>query len=201
LPPLPYPADSLEPVIDAETVILHHDRHFKKYVDDLNSQLCLTPPLQSWTLEELLTRALPLSGSQRQLVLTAAGGVYNHGLYFRSMVPGLPKGPGKQLSAAICRNFGDMESLQKQFVRYALSLVGSGWIWLCTDPSGHLRILCTGNQVTALPTGLCPLFLMDVWEHAYYLKYQNERQRYAESWFRVLNWEEAEKNYCRFVAR
>lgn len=174
---------------------LHHDRCFKKYIDGLNALLCRLPGLQALTLPQLMApRPFPSTETGRRL-LNAAGAVFCHSLYFRSMAPGLPQAPGEELSQVLESCFGSLRHFQKQWIQSACSLPASGWVWLCADRAGLLHILCTADHFTVLPLGYRPLLVMDVWEHAYYLKYQNDRRRYAESWLRLACWETAEKAY------
>jgi Fe-Mn family superoxide dismutase len=188
LPPLAYSYDALEPYIDAETVHIHHDKHFKAYVDNLNAALKNSPRLQNKTLRELLMRpsVLPVAVNRN------AGGVYNHSLYFDKIAP--PDGqnlPTGKLSGAIDKYFGSFDNFKKIFSDNAKNVFGSGWTYLVTvrpgDPMpGGLRIINTQNQDTPLAYGMSPIILFDVWEHAYYLKYKNDRAAYIENMWNIV---------------
>ena len=183
LPALPYAYDALEPYIDQETMHYHHDKHLKAYVDNLNKALETCPDYQSWTLEQLLTRLNQLPESIRTAVRNNGGGVYNHDLYFDLMAPGEQTVP-----AAVADAFGGAEEFKKKMKAAALGQFGSGFAWLAADDAGVLKILALPNQDNPLTQGLRPILCLDVWEHAYYLKYQNLRADYIDNWFRVVNW-------------
>jgi len=199
LPPLPYPYDALEPFLDTETVTIHHDKHFKAYVDNLNKALEPYATYHSWPLEKLLCNILLLPKSIQTAVKNNGGGVYNHMLYFNGMSPIKDQQPQGELKDMIIKTFGSYEAWQDNFKEAALAQFGSGWTWLVLDQCGNLKIANTPNQDTPLPRGLCPILLIDVWEHAYYLKYQNRRGDYINNWFPLINWQEAEKNYRRCI--
>lgn len=190
LPPLPYAYDALEPYIHAETLHYHHDKHLKKYVDTLNEVLTDCPELQSWTLGRLLTRSDALPCRIRRKVSRNAGGVYNHELYFAKMSPpeNACRQPSGWLGGAIARQFGSWEQFRDAFKAAALDVFGSGYAVLARDNAGCLCIRTLPNQHTVLPQGLLPVNLCDVWEHAYYLDYRNERDRYIDAWFAVADW-------------
>ena len=185
LPPLPYPYDALEPYIDTETMYFHHDKHFKTYVDNLNAALKNYPKYHSFTLEELLTHLSELPDSIRTFVQNNGGGVYNHDLYFDLMAPG-----NQEIPSFISKIFGGSDLFKAQMKEAALHQFGSGFAWLVADSSGALKIISLPNQDTPLAHGYSPILPLDVWEHAYYLKYQNLRGTYIDSWFHVINWEE-----------
>lgn len=186
LPALPYAYDALEPYIDKETMHFHHDKHFKTYIDNLNKTLEAHPQYHSWTLKELLTRLSELPEGLKNAVRNNGGGVYNHDLYFDIM------SPGKQdIPASITETFGGTEQFLKEMKAAALSQFGSGFAWLVTDASGLLRIIALPNQDNPLSQGLYPVLPLDVWEHAYYLKYQNLRVDYIDNWFKTVNWNAA----------
>ncbi|WP_040196493.1 superoxide dismutase [Candidatus Soleaferrea massiliensis] len=197
LPPLPYSYDALEPYIDEKTVMIHHDKHFQTYVDNLNKALKDYPRYHSWTLEELIEHGCKLPENIRTAVHNNAGGVYNHYLYFETLSPNKDQKPTGRLAEAIDRDFGSYDAMKTQLKDAALGRFGSGWAWLVSDENGKLRIISTANQDTPLEQGLCPIIPMDVWEHAYYLLYQNRRADYAENWFRVANWAQADQYYSR----
>lgn len=201
LPPLPYSYSALEPYISAETLKFHHDKHFRAYVDNLNHALEKLPAYHNWPLERLIfdNRRLPLQA--QTAVWNNAGGVYNHALYFAAMERAGEKKAGGRLEAAIADTYGSMEKFLERFKQCALNQFGSGYAWLVSDMRGRLKILRTLNQDTPLPRGFRPVLLVDVWEHAYYLQYQNRRDEYLDAFFRVLSLEAAEQNYLRATGR
>jgi Fe-Mn family superoxide dismutase len=193
LPNLPYPPDALEKAIDKMTMEIHHDRHHKTYVDNLNKALQGT----EWVgkpIEELLTNLDKIEMPKRAAVRNNGGGHYNHSLFWQIMSPqgGQPQG---DLAEAIKSTFQDQENFQKQLLERALGQFGSGWAWLVVTKEKKLAIVSTPNQDTPFlpgrqgPTaGSTPILGVDVWEHAYYLRYQNKRKDYVEAWFKVVNW-------------
>ena len=199
--PLPYPYDAMEPYIDTKTMELHQSKHLQSYVDQLNQTLKEHPRLQRLSLEELIVNADRLPRHIETPIRNNAGGVYNHRFFFQGLKNAPPpdtaaSGP---LSRAIAADFGSMEQFKKSFKAAALSVFGSGYAWLTADRRGGLNIIITANQNTPLTENLCPVLTIDVWEHAYYLKYQNRRSDYIDGWFRVINWENAAERYaeCR----
>lgn len=184
LPPLPYAYDALEPYVDAETMHFHHDKHMKTYVDNLNKALEGYPEYQGWTLEELLTRLDELPDGLKAAVRNNGGGVYNHDLFFDLMAPA-----GQETLPEVVAAFGGTEAWQMEMKAAALGQFGSGFAWLAADRSGALQILALPNQDNPLSIGLRPILPLDVWEHAYYLKYQNLRGDYIDAWFHVINWD------------
>lgn len=189
LMPLPYEPDALEPYIDAQTVVIHHDKHLKAYVDNLNKVLSGYPQYHGWSLERLIKNISLLPEKIQTPVRNNAGGVFNHNLYFSVMGPYRGTQPSPALREAIEKSFCSMDSFQEQMKQTALDRFGSGYAWLAADKTGCLKILSTANQDTILCMKLTPLLLIDVWEHAYYLKYQNRRGDYAENWFEIINWD------------
>lgn len=182
LPPLPYAYDALEPYIDEETMHLHHDRHFQTYIDNLNKALESYPVYHTWTLKKLLANLDHLPPSLRTAVREQGGGVYNHDLYFDTMIPG-----GKPMPQEIVLAFGGEEPWKTEMKNAALGQFGSGFAWLVSDCSGKLSVIALPNQDNPLSIGLYPLLPLDVWEHAYYLKYHNLRGDYIDNWFRIIN--------------
>jgi len=184
--PLPYCARSLEPYIDAKTMVLHHDRHLQTYIDNLNKYLETKPELQTLTLEELV-----LQHSDDTEIKNNAGGVYNHDFFFKSLRPGSSQiviGISGQLLQAFQRDFAGFDGFLAKFSSAASSVFGSGYAWLCIKPDCTLEIVTTANQDTPLTSGLCPLLCIDVWEHAYYLKHFNVRADYIKNFFNVVDW-------------
>lgn len=192
--PLPYPYDALEPYIDAETMIIHHDRLLKGYVDKLNATLENYPSLHDWTLDKLLINVKRLPKELQEPITKYAGGVYNHEMFF-SLMEDVPSKPSGELKAMIDRQYGDYDKFMSEFAGSAAEVFGSGYTWLVTDAKGRLRIVNTANQDCPLTYNLCPIICIDIWEHSYFLKYKNLRADYIAAWFNVLNWEKAEQAF------
>ena len=193
LPPLPYAYNALTPQLDQRTLHFHHDKHFAAYVDNLNKLLADQPEYQSWSLEQLCRDWCQLPDNIRQGVRNNAGGVYNHDLYFKTMAPTPASTPSGDLAGAITRDFGDLQALKDAMKAAARGQFGSGWAWLTSDREGRLSVQKTANQDTPLP--LCPLLACDVWEHAYYLQYQNRRAEYFENWWQLVDWPQLTETY------
>lgn len=184
LPELPYAYEALEPYIDRETMHFHHDKHFKTYVDNLNKALEGYPQFQDWTLEQLLSQLPKLPDGLQTAVRNNGGGVYSHDLYFDMMAPG-----GQEIPSAIADAFGGADVWKQKMKAAALGQFGSGYAWLVRDADGKLQIISLPNQDNPLSQGLTPVLPLDVWEHAYYLKYQNLRGDYIDNWMHVVNWD------------
>lgn len=195
LKPLPYDYDALEPYIDTETVQIHHNKHLKTYVDNLNVTLKQHPKLWNWPLEKLIKYSRFLPFGIQTAVRNNAGGVYNHNFYFDIMTPNSTKEPVGELKKAIIKTFGSFENFKEALKKSGLDRFGSGYAWLVSDQFKKLRILSTPNQDTPLILGFRPILLVDVWEHAYYLKYKNMRGNYLDNWFNLINWGKCEKNF------
>ena len=193
--PLPYEYDALIPVLDAETLTFHHDKHYKTYVDNLNNALADYPELQKQSLAELLSSLDTLPGAIRIAVRNNGGGVFNHELYFDSMKSPVGQEPSGALAEAIDRDFGSYRQWKEQMKQSAVCKFGSGWAWLVSDKNGVLSIVQTANQDVPDLEEYTPVLLVDVWEHAYYLQYQNRRADYVEGWFGLINWRKAGKRY------
>lgn len=193
--PLPYEYDALIPVLDEETLHFHHDKHYKTYVDNLNNILADYPELQKLSLEELLSDIEALPAAAQTPIRNNGGGVYNHELYFDAMKSPVGQEPLGALAEAIERDFGSMKDWKEQMKQKGVSQFGSGWAWLVADKEGKLSIVQTANQEVPDLKEYTPIFLVDVWEHAYYLQYQNRRADYVEGWFSLINWRKAEKRY------
>ena len=193
--PLPYEYDALIPVLDGETLHFHHDRHYKTYVDNLNHTLADYPELQRLSLKELLSDIEALPAQAQIPIRNNGGGVFNHELYFDSMKSPVGQEPSGVLAEAIERDFGSYKQWKEQMKQAAVSKFGSGWAWLVADEKGQLTILQTANQDVPDLNKYTPIFLVDVWEHAYYLQYQNRRADYVEGWFDLINWRKAGKRY------
>ncbi len=193
--PLPYEYDALMPVLDEDTLHFHHDKHYKTYVDNLNNALSDYPELQKKSLKELLSSIETLPTQVQAAVRNNGGGVYNHELYFDSMKNPVGQEPEGALAEAIDRDFGSYRQWKEQMKQAAVGKFGSGWAWLVADGKGKLSIVQTANQDVPDLKEYTPVFLVDVWEHAYYLQYQNRRADYVEAWFDLINWRKAEKRY------
>jgi Fe-Mn family superoxide dismutase len=195
VPPLPYPYDALEPHIDALTMQIHHDRHHATYVNNANAALEGHPELQAKSVEDLLRNIEAVPESIRTAVRNNAGGHANHTLFWRIMGPGKGGQPTGRLAQDIQSTFGSFENFKDQFSKAAAGRFGSGWAWLVVGKDGKLRITSTPNQDSPLMDGDTPVLGLDVWEHAYYLKYQNRRADYIAAWWNVVNWDEVAKLY------
>lgn len=195
LPPLPYAYDALEDEISEKTLHFHHDKHLKSYIDNLNTALADRPEEQNKTLEELLRHLDRLSEPKRTAIRNNGGGVYNHLLYFDGMCACHSSRPSGGLAMAMERDFGSFEGWKEQMKAAALGQFGSGYAWLVCERSGALSVLKTANQDSPLSLGLWPLLCVDVWEHAYYLDYQNRRPDYVERWFERIHWPFVQQRY------
>lgn len=196
LMPLPFDFDALEPHIHAQTLQFHYAKHHAGYVNKLNELLADFPEFLAMTLEELLANYKKLPENIQTAVFNNAGQVYNHNLYWQSLAPanGNSK-PTGTLADKITETFGDFQTFQKQFSDLGVSQFGSGWIWLSFDSDGKLTLDKTPNAESPLIMGKTPLMVMDVWEHAYYLDYQNLRVKYIESFWNVVNWAEIGRKF------
>jgi len=192
---LPYAYGALEPYIDAETVKLHYENHLTAYTDKLNSTLAPYPEFHNWSLEKLLCNINNLPVKIRNDVKIGGGGVYNHIYFFAGMVSGGKTRPEGLLGDRIGRIFGGWDKFKEKFKAAALDVFGSGYAWLVSDRRGALRIIRSENQDSPVSRGLLPIMVIDVWEHAYYLKHRSDRAAYVDSWFGALNIEFAEENY------
>ena len=195
LPPLPYPVDALEPHIDARTMEIHHDRHHGTYVTNLNNALKEYPDLQHRTVEDLLRNLNSIPEAIRTAVRNNGGGHYNHTLFWEIMRPGGPAAPSGALADAINAAFGSLDSLKAAVKDAGLKRFGSGWSWLVLA-NGQLQVISTPNQDAPIMEGQIPILGVDVWEHAYYLKYQWRRADYLDAWWNVVNWDEVAKRFA-----
>lgn len=188
LPKLGYGFDALEPHIDAQTMEIHHGKHHATYVTKLNEALANQQSLKSLTIEELLSDLDKVPEDIRMAVRNNGGGHYNHSLFWESMKPGGAKAPAGELAAKIDSTFGSFEALKTKMTDAAISRFGSGWSWI-VESDGNLEIYSTPNQDSPIMEGKSVLLGVDVWEHAYYLKYQNRRPDYLEAWWNTVNWD------------
>jgi len=190
LPALPYAFDALEPHIDARTMEIHHGKHHQAYVNNLNKALEGHADLQAKPIEDLLRNISTVPQDIRQAVINHGGGHANHSLFWKVMGPGGGGEPTGALADAISSTFGSFGTFREQFTKAAASRFGSGWAWLVVQQGGKLAVTSSLNQDSPLSEGHTPILGLDVWEHAYYLKYQNRRPEYIDAWWKVINWNE-----------
>ena len=196
LPSLPYAHDALEPWIDKMTMEVHHGKHHQAYVNNLNKALESAPELASKSLDGLLANHLALvPESIRTAVRNNGGGVANHNIFWQVMGPNAGGAPTGKLAEAINSTFNSFDNLKEKFNAAAIGRFGSGWAWLVKSPAGKLEILSTPNQDTPVSDGSQVILTLDVWEHAYYLKYQNRRPEYVGAWWNVVNWAAVENRF------
>ena len=196
LPDLPYDYGALEPHIDAETMRIHHSKHHQGYVNNLNAALEKHPELADKSLEELLGDLDSVPEDVRTAVRNNGGGHANHSLFWPCMAPGSGGTPSGELADAIDSAFGSFDAFADTFSKAAATRFGSGWAWLCVDEGGALAVTSTANQDNPVSEGLKPILGLDVWEHAYYLNYQNRRPDYVMAWWNVVNWEQVSENFA-----
>jgi Fe-Mn family superoxide dismutase len=195
LPALPYAYDALEPHIDALTMEIHHSRHHQTYITNLNLALEGAPAFAALPVDELLLSFDSLPAKVQGAVRNHGGGHANHSLFWQVMSPQGGGEPGGELAEAIVRDLGGLDAFKQAFTQAALSRFGSGWAWLVVDKEGKLRVESSANQDSPLMQGQVPILGLDVWEHAYYLKYQNRRPDYVGAWWNVVNWTEVGKRF------
>ena len=196
LPPLPYEYSALEPYIDTRTMAVHHDKHHQAYVDNLNKALADYPDLQNKSTLELLSDLDSVPEKIRTAVRNHGGGHLNHTMFWNSLRPaGGTEPAGSMLAEAMRESFSSFQEFQATFTSAATTLFGSGWTWLCVDSESKLQITTTANQDNPVSQGLIPLVGLDVWEHAYYLKYENRRAEYIASWWNVVSWKYVSSNF------
>jgi len=195
LPPLPYDFAALEPHIDAKTMEIHHDKHHAAYINKLNAALEGHADLQSKSVEELLQGLSSLPEGVRGAVNNHGGGHLNHSIFWNNMSPNGGGAPGGALADAINASFGSFDEFKAKFAAAAGGRFGSGWAWLCKDSGGSLVVRDFANQDSPVAAGLTPLLGLDVWEHAYYLNYQNRRPDYVAAFWNVVNWSDVERRF------
>jgi Fe-Mn family superoxide dismutase len=189
LAPLPYAYDALEPFYDKQTLEIHHGKHHQTYVNNLNALLEGHPDLQAKSLDALLADLSAIPEGIRQKAINQGGGVWNHNLFWNTMGPNKGGVPTGKVAAAIDASFGSFDAFKAKFKENALAMFGSGWTFLIAGADGSLSIKNYGNQTCPLSDGLKPILVIDVWEHAYYLKFQNRRPDWVDSWWGVVNWD------------
>jgi Fe-Mn family superoxide dismutase len=199
LPALPYPTDALEPTIDKMTMEIHHGRHHKAYVDNLNKALEGHAALASLSVEQLLRDINKVPEAARQAVINNGGGHANHSMFWEIMGPKAGGKPGGPLADDLGKTFGDFAAFQAQIKQAAVGRFGSGWAWLVLA-DGKLQVLSTPNQDSPFMKGHLPILGIDVWEHAYYLRYQNKRPDYVDAWWNVVNWGAVGERYAKAKA-
>lgn len=194
LPDLPYAYDALEPYIDEETMHLHHDKHHNTYVNNVNAALAKHPEIGE-DLEQLLSDVETIPADIRQAVINNGGGHLNHALFWELMTPEKTE-PSAALVADLEATFGSFDDFKAAFTTAATSRFGSGWAWLVVNPDGKLEVMSTANQDTPISEGKTPILGIDVWEHAYYVKYRNVRPDYIKAFFSVINWNKVNELYA-----
>jgi Fe-Mn family superoxide dismutase len=198
VPPLPYDYNALEKSIDEQTMRLHHDKHHAAYVTNLNAALEKAPQFQNRTVEQIVRHLNQVPEEVRAAVRNNGGGHANHSMFWRIMSPSGGGEPTGALGQAINSAFGNFEEFKKRFNDAGVKRFGSGWVWLVRDTGGALQITSTANQDSPITEGLFPVIGNDVWEHAYYLRYQNRRPEYLAAWWNVVNWKEAADRFDNF---
>ena len=196
LPPLPYDFSALEPHIDTQTMQIHHGKHHQAYVNNLNAALEKRADLQGMSAEELLRNLGSVPEDIRTAVRNNGGGHVNHTLFWKMMAPNAGSAPTGAVADAITSSFGSFDAFKEQFAKAGVGRFGSGWAWLI-DTNGKLSIESTANQDNPISDGKKPILGIDVWEHAYYLKYQNRRPDYITAWWNVVNWAEVNRLFGR----
>lgn len=196
LPDLQYAHDALEPHIDARTMEIHHGKHHAAYTANLNAALADHPGLHGKSANELVSDLAALPEGIRAAVRNNGGGYVNHAMFWQLMTPGGADAPGGELASAIDAAFGSVDAFKQRFAAAAVGRFGSGWAWLAADGDGSLEVLSTPNQDTPVMTGKTPILGVDVWEHAYYLHYQNRRPDYVAAFWNVVNWTVVGENYA-----
>lgn len=194
LPALPYGFDDLEPHLDGQTMRIHHGRHHATYVEKLNAALEKFPDLQAKPLEELLRGIASVPEAIRAAVKNHGGGHSNHSIFWQNMKPRGGGDPSGDLAGALQKTFGTLQTFRDEFTKSAVGVFGSGWAWLIADGDG-VKIVARPNQDSPFMDGMTPLFGLDVWEHAYYLKYQNRRADYVKAFWNVVNWDDVARRY------
>ncbi len=197
LPPLPYDYNALEPYIDTQTMQLHHDKHHQAYVTNLNNALQGQSQFDNMPIEDLMRNINQVPENIRTAVRNNGGGHVNHTMFWQIMKPNGGGEPTGDIASAINSTFGSFDAFKQQFNDAGAKRFGSGWAWLVTDQSGKLSVISTANQDSPFMDGLFPIMGNDVWEHAYYLKYQNRRPEYLAAWWNTVNWDEINKRFAR----
>ncbi|WP_139904665.1 superoxide dismutase [Clostridium thermarum] len=195
LPVLKYEYKDLEPFIDENTMTIHHTKHHATYINNLNAALEKYPELAEKSLEDLLRGLRDLPEEIKTAVRNNGGGNYNHSLFWSIMTPNGEGAPEGKLNDDIVKTFGSFEAFKEEFTKAATTRFGSGWAWLVVDDNGNLKVTSTANQDNPIMDNLTPILGLDVWEHAYYLKYQNRRPEYISAWWNIVSWKEVSRLY------
>ena len=195
LPKLPYAYDALEPYVDAETMLVHYTKHHQAYTNNFNAAIERYPELQHKSLVDLLSNLEAIPADIRATVRNNGGGYYNHALFWKMMTPHSSGEPVGYLANALSDEFGSFDAFKEEFSKAALTVFGSGWAWLALDQYNKLHVMQLPQQDTVIMNNFKPVLGLDVWEHAYYLKYQNKRPDYIAAWWNVVNWDYAEELY------
>jgi superoxide dismutase, Fe-Mn family len=198
---LPYPYNELEPYIDARTVEIHYTKHHQAYVDNLNKALTDYPELQTMSLEALLVSLDKIPVVIREAVRNNGGGHFAHSLFWKIMCKPGQKEPDGDLAKALEHDFGSVNEFKENFTKACRSFFASGWVWLCVDKMKKLVIISTSGHDVPMVQGFEPIMVFDVWEHAYYLKYQNRRPEYIDNWWKVVNWDQVSQNLAAIKDR
>jgi len=195
LPGLPYDHDALEPYIDAKTMEIHHGKHHAAYTTNLNAALEKHSELFDKSIEQILKDLTAIPEDVRMAVRNNGGGFFNHDLFWQVMGPNAGGQPQGALATAIDAAFGNFDKFKETFTKAGVTRFGSGWAWLCVKSDGGLEVMSTPNQDSPISEGKTAILGLDVWEHAYYLKYQNRRPEYIENWWNVVNWDEVARRF------
>lgn len=195
LPDLPYAYDALEPIMDKLTVEVHHDKHHAAYTNNFNAALEKHPELFEKSVVDILSNLSIVPEDIRTAVRNHGGGFYHHNLWWEQFGPNKGGEPTGQLAEAIKSTFGSFDTFKQDLIKTSVGVFGSGWGWLCKDSAGGLKITTTPNQDSPVSLGLTPILAVDVWEHAYYLKYQNRRQEFVEKFWGLIDWDAVAKRY------
>lgn len=198
LPQLPYAYDALEPNIDTKTMEIHHTKHHQTYINNINATVEGTP-WEKLSIEELVSKVNEVPADLKNSVINNGGGHANHSLFWTVMSPQGGGEPIKQIAEAIDRDIGGFENFKEAFIKAALTRFGSGWAWLSVTPEKKVIVESSANQDSPLMNGNIPILALDVWEHAYYLKYQNRRPEYIAAFYNVVNWEEVNRRYLEAI--
>ncbi len=201
LPDLPYSSDALEPYIDAETMKIHHGKHHATYVDKLNAALDKYPELSTLSIDELMQNLSSVPDEIQTDIQNHGGGHANHSFFWPLLGKSKEDRPLGELKEAIDKSFSSFEKFKDEFQSVSIKHFGSGWSWLSMDRFGNLLVHCSPNQHNPMMIGLMPVIGLDVWEHAYYLKYRNRRADYVNAFWNIVNWEQAENNYRKAIMK
>lgn len=199
LPPLPYSIHSLKPYIDSKTMDIHYKKHHQGYVNKLNEAIKKYPNLKKKNIVELITSLKTLPPEIQTSIRNNGGGHFAHSLYWKIMSPYGGGKPSGYIAKEINKNFGNVEKFKEKFDNKAQTFFGSGWVWLCTNRAGSLKIVATKGHDVPITQDLFPILVIDVWEHAYYLKHQNKRSDYINDWWNIVYWPEVEKLYKKYT--